>query len=271
MNGYNCSLLAYGQSGAGKTFTMGLNETVPGMIGMSIDLLFKELDDKGAQLNAEFEYKVQVSFVEIYNDKVFDLLTDNNQESIYSKGSLYNGATKVPISNSSDANEVLQQAKNRHVRETNLNRSSSRSHALFSVFVTQPIPDKDEISSVIHFCDLGGSEGLRNTQHKGIAQQEGVNINQGLLSIKKVIDALSTNKHLIPYRDSVLTVVLKDSLNINSFLTILGCISSARKDRTETMSTIRFAQSVKTLDNKSVPEFNAYVNEKKVSCVMFVY
>lgn len=117
----------------------------------------------------------------------------------------------------------------------------------------------------MHFCDLAGSEGLRNTQHKGLAQQEGVNINQGLLSLGKVVQALSTAQKLVPYRDSVLTMVLQNSLNSSSYLTILGCISSALRDKSETISTIRFSQSVKTLDRRNIPELNAYLKEKQVS------
>lgn len=117
----------------------------------------------------------------------------------------------------------------------------------------------------MYFCDLAGSEGLRNTQHKGLAQQEGVNINQGLLSLGKVVQALSTGQKLVPYRDSVLTMVLQNSLNSGSYLTILGCISSAQKDKNETISTIRFSQSVKTLDSRNVPELNEYLKQKQVS------
>lgn len=117
----------------------------------------------------------------------------------------------------------------------------------------------------MYFCDLAGSEGLRNTQHKGLAQQEGVNINQGLLSLGKVVQALSTGQKLVPYRDSVLTMVLQNSLNSGSYLTILGCISSAQKDKNETISTIRFSQSVKTLDSRNIPELNEYLKQKQVS------
>lgn len=233
------------------------------MISLSIDSIFAMLRDE--------QFEVKVSFIEIYNERVYDLLSENSQESIYSKGAKFSGSTKVSINNSDEAEKILQLGnKNRHVRATKLNVASSRSHAMFSIFLTILTTD-GETSSLMHICDLAGSEGLRNTNHTGIAQKESVNINQGLLAVGKVVQALSSGKKLVPYRDSVLTTVLQDSLNINSYLTILGCISPAEKDKNETMSTVRFAQSVKTLDSKSLPEFNSYLNEKKVSRKSFLF
>lgn len=241
------------------------------MIGMSIDLLFQKLQADENIVAGSLEFEVSVSFIEIYNEKVFDLLSDKCNESIYHKGSKFNGSERQVLSGSSDARRILQQGnKNRHVRATNLNTASSRSHAIFSVFV-KTTSESNETSSVMNFCDLAGSEGLRHTNHTGLAQIESVNINQGLLSVSKVVNALSTGKKLVPYRDSVLTFILQDSLNTNSYITIIGCISPARKDKTETMSTIRFAHSVKTLDGKNIPEFNAFLNESKVSCSCVVF
>jgi len=261
IDGYNCSVLAYGQSGSGKTYSMGLNEkNGAGMITLSIDKLFEKIKSR-----AGMEQEVSISFIEIYNEKVYDLLSDTYQDSIYTKGSRYGGSTRVKIQDSDDARRILEQGnKNRHVRSTVNNSSSSRSHAMFTIFVSTK-SENSQTAAAFHLVDLAGSEGLRTTNHHGIAQKEGVNINQGLLSVGKVIQALSSGKKLIPYRDSVLTVVLQDSLNTNSFLTLLGCISPARKDKSETVSTIRFAQSVKSLDTKAFPEVNAYLKEKQVS------
>lgn len=236
------------------------------MIEKAIDSLFQKLQEKDMQGEIQ-EPQVKISFIEIYNEKVYDLLSENSEESIYSKGSKFNGSIKLTITSSDDAIQILQQGKkNRHVRATKLNVASSRSHAMFSVFLRYLEEGENETSAVMHFCDLAGSEGLRNTNHYGIAQQESVNINRGLLAVSKVVQALSTGKQLVPYRDSVLTVVLQDSLNIRSYITILGCITSNRSDKSETLATIRFAQNVKTIDSKNVPELNAYLNEKQVSC-----
>lgn len=264
LNGFNNSLLAYGQSGAGKTFTMGLNEQpAAGMVGMSIDLLFQRLTAKLDSGTIE-QFKVAVSFIEIYNEQVYDLLGQDCTAPIYKKGSRYGGSTKLGIDSSEVAKESLcRMSSARHVRTTKLNNCSSRSHAIFSIFVSTR-SNEGEKGSVMHFCDLAGSEGIRNTNHTGQAQKEGVNINQGLLSVGRVVHALSKKSSVIPYRDSVLTIVLEDSLNHRSFLNFLGCVSEEQADKQETLSTIRFAQSVKKLDSENIPEFNAYMKSKQV-------
>lgn len=248
---------------------MGLNEkNTAGMITLSLDLLFKTLGALNESGDG-IEFEVSISYIEIYNEKVYDLL-DDKTESIHTKGSKYAGSIKFAIKSSSDAKEILAKAnKNRHTRSTTLNASSSRSHAMFSVFLNMHTAN-GRIGSVLHLVDLAGSEGLRNTGHKGIAQQEGIHINQGLLAVGKVIQALSTGKKLIPYRDSILTTVLQDCLNSNAFLTLIACISPGRKDRNETISTIRFAQSCKALENKMIPEMNAYLKHKQVSPKKFI-
>lgn len=267
IEGFNSSILAYGQSGAGKTFTMGLNSdnTQAGIIQKSIDKIFEKLT--GAN-----DFDVSMSFIEIYNEKVYDLLSNSCKESCYSKGAKFNGSTRQSIKDSEEASGFLKMGNNnRHVRPTVLNMSSSRSHAMLSVFLNIRSEDVDiNTSAVMHFCDLAGSEGLRSTNHFGAAQKESVNINQGLLAVSKVVQALSSGSKLIPYRDSVLTTVLQESLNVRSYITILGCISPSYEDKNETMSTIRFTQNVKDLDSQNVPEFNAYIREKKVSKKNFI-
>lgn len=245
---------------------MGLNEkNSAGLITLSLDSLFSQL-----LALPDVDFDVSISYIEIYNEKVYDLLDDKNTDSIHTKGSKYAGSTKVPILVSSEAKNILTKAnKNRHVRSTMMNASSSRSHAMFSIFLNMRTANK-QIGSVLHLVDLAGSEGLRNTGHKGIAQQEGIHINQGLLAVGKVIQALSAGKKLVPYRDSILTTVLQDCLNPDAFLTLIACVSPARKDRNETLSTIRFAQSCKALENKMIPEVNAYLKQKQVSKFLLI-
>lgn len=248
-------MLAYGQSGTGKTYTMGLNSEEGGTIQRSIDKVFEKLDRSD-------NFEVSVSFVEIYNEKVYDLLSENYQGPCLTKGALFNGSKKKLITSRQDANEILKIGnQNRHVRTTVHNETSSRSHAMFSIFLNPRSPNVEK-SSVIHFCDLAGSEGLRTTNHKGIAQTESVHINQGLLAIRKVVQALSKGTESIPYRDSVLTTVLKDSLNVGSYIAIIGCISPNSEDCNETKRTVEFLKDTKTLN---IPEFNAYQREKTVS------
>ncbi|KAL7029769.1 hypothetical protein ACKWTF_006352 [Chironomus riparius] len=266
LNGYNNCILAYGQSGAGKTFTMGLNEKDEkslGLISLSLDSIFHKIKEKSKSATNDGEYSISVSYIEIYNEKVYDLLSEKSSDSIHTKGTKYSGSTKVPIQNSSEAKQLLLKGnKNRHVRSTLMNAASSRSHAMFTIMLTVK-SDNSERSSVLHLVDLAGSEGLRKTNHSGIAQQEGVHINQGLLAVCKVVQALSSGKNLVPYRDSILTTVLQDCLNLESFFTLIACISPARKNRGETLSSIRFAQSCKNLDNKMLPEMNEFLKEKQ--------
>lgn len=267
MKGFNSCVCAYGQSGAGKTYTMGLIRDNPGLITLSLSSLF----DKLSKLDETVENKVSVSYIEIYNEKVYDLLEEKSTtEPIYSKGSKYTGATKIDIKDIFDADENLNKGnKNRHVRSTVINATSSRSHAMFSIYL-KIRNTNSETSSVLHLVDLAGSEGVRNTMHEGLAQQEGININQGLLAIGKVVKALNSGKKVVPYRDSVLTMVLQDCLNLDSYFTLIACISPIRKHKSETISTIRFAQSCKALENKMLPEINAYMKQKQVSDIIFI-
>lgn len=257
-NGFNVSILAYGSSGTGKTYTMGMNDGDFGLIPSCLDRIFTKLVD------SKDEVKVNISYIEIYNEKVYDLFLQQTN-SILAKGSKFAGSTKVQITSTEDARNLLVQAtKNRHIRSTQNNFKSSRSHALITVYL-HIRSENSEISSVLHMVDLAGSEGLRTTNHLGMAQKEGIFINQGLLSLGTVIQSLSSGKKLIQYRDSVLTTVLADCLNLNSYITLFACISPARRDKSETLSTIRFAQKCKNLEAKIVPEMNSYLKEKQVS------
>lgn len=174
---------------------------------------------------------------------------------------------------------------NRHVRPTKMNTNSSRSHAIFTIHLSVRRANSNT-ASAMHLVDLAGSEGVRRTGHQGVALAEGVHINQGLLSIGKVLQALSSGKKVIPYRDSVLSTVLQgntfllflsisnltilflflDSLNLNAYLTLLACISPLKDDVSETLSTLRFAQSAKSL--RHTPQINAIISDYKVSIII---
>lgn len=127
--------------------------------------------------------------------------------------------------------------------------------------------DGGERKAALHLVDLAGSEGVRRTSHSGIALKEGNHINQGLLCIAKVVKALSTKAKVIPYRDTILTTALQDSLNLNSYLTMLACISPYQRDFNETMSTLRFLRNAKVI--KINPQINSVINEYKVSKTIF--
>uniref|UniRef100_A0A8D8BV12 Kinesin-like protein Nod n=1 Tax=Culex pipiens TaxID=7175 RepID=A0A8D8BV12_CULPI len=264
INGFYCTALAYGQTGTGKTFTMGLqwdhsgpHDINRGMITRALDQTFELLREAR---NKE-DYEIEVSFIEIYNEKIYDLLSENSTEPVNTRGCKFNGGTKRQVTRADQAQDILLEGnKNRHVRPTKMNTLSSRSHAIFSIHASV-VHDDARIVSALHLVDLAGSEGVRRTGHQGAALAEGVHINQGLLSIGKVLQALSIGSKVIPYRDSILSTVLQDSLNSNSYLTLLACISPMPEDLSETLSTIRFAQGAKTLKNN--PQINLVAAELK--------
>lgn len=178
------------------------------MILRSLITLFDLL---GRQQDPLVSYCVKVSFVEIYNEKVYDLL-DDPLVSIFHKGTKYNGSTQKTIESAEDVTAILAQGhKNRHVRSTKLNKTSSRSHGVFSIFLESSGSDQFSVAK-LNILDLAGSESIRKTEHEGIAKMEGVHINQGLLSISKVMQALSIGSKVIPFRDSALTMVLQGNI-----------------------------------------------------------
>lgn len=155
--------------------------------------------------------KILISFIEIYNEKAYDLLSDNPSESIPAKGHKTSTAKKTRVHDIDDAIQILCNCrKNRRVRPTKMNPNSSRSHAILTIYVAVKQGDGGgERKAALHLVDLAGSEGVRRTSHSGIALKEGNHINQGLLCIAKVIKALSTKAKVIPYRDTILTSALQ--------------------------------------------------------------
>lgn len=150
---------------------------------------------------------------------IYTIINKIKKMSIILLGYKYTGGTRKPLNNIDDCYAILMQGnKNRHVRPTKMNSQSSRSHAIFTIHVrskTKKVNAEELItSSCMNIVDLAGSEGVRRTGHQGVAMSEGVHINQGLLSIGKVLQAMTTGSKVIPYRDSVLSSVLQGILII---------------------------------------------------------
>jgi DNA uptake protein ComE-like DNA-binding protein len=280
LEGYNATALAYGQTGksahhsnqcfssiltvffflgTGKTYTMGLH--VENSDDHNAGMLLRTMQDvfvKLSEMPNQIEQEIFISFIEIYNEKAYDLIT-NSMEPINVRGQKFVGGSKERVMNVEQARHIVMEGnKNRHVRPTKMNVSSSRSHAVFTVYASIKRGALHTNSS-LHIVDLAGSEGIRRTGHQGLALTEGVNINQGLLSIGKVLQALSTGAKVIPYRDSFLTTVLQSSLNANAYLTLLACISPMAVDISETLNTLRFALNAKTYKNN--PQINSITAE----------
>ncbi|XP_041451460.1 kinesin-like protein Nod [Drosophila obscura] len=245
--GFQCTTMAYGQTGTGKSYSMGMvadnqvaNEEHLGVLPRCL----RDILDRVAaqQENTAERTKISASFIEVYNEKAYDLLGASPMDPMLS--SRCQSPTCIPLASQEDMRRLLQLGtSNRHVRRTNMNANSSRSHAIVTIHVQR---QGGQISRM-NIVDLAGSEGLRRTGHEGVARQEGVSINMGLLSINKVVNAMAAGHAVIPYRDSVLTTVLQESLTSQSYLTLLACISPHDCDLSETVSTLRFAKSAKRL------------------------
>ncbi|GLV32094.1 no distributive disjunction [Carabus blaptoides fortunei] len=254
LSGYNCTILAYGQTGTGKTYTMGSDSQKyhndPGLIPRVVDE-FIELS------TIDSDISISISFIEIYNEKVYDLLRPS-KTALAVKGFTVHGMTCVPIESSAEAcHWLMLGGRGRHVRHTAQNASSSRSHAVFTVYCTK---NTSGITSKLHLVDLAGSESVRRTGNQGRAFQEGVTINRGLLAVGRVISALSDKRgSVVPYRDSTLTTILHDSLSTDNYVSLLACVSSSETDVSETLATLRFAMMAKSL--KSKPQLETIIAE----------
>ncbi|KAH8367986.1 hypothetical protein KR084_005266, partial [Drosophila pseudotakahashii] len=244
--GFQCTALAYGQTGTGKSYSMGMAPPdkiqKPEHLGVLPRCLADILERVTTRQENEKEpIQVFASFVEIYNEKAYDLLGSSPHTPMVA--ARCQRCTCLPLGSQGDLQDLLHLGTgNRHVRSTKMNSSSSRSHAIVTIHVKSKARH-----SRLNIVDLAGSEGVRRTGHEGVAKQEGVNINLGLLSINKVVMSMAAGRTLIPYRDSVLTTVLQESLTAQSYLTFLACISPHRCDLSETLATLRFGTSAKKL------------------------
>ncbi|GAM28391.1 hypothetical protein SAMD00019534_115670 [Acytostelium subglobosum LB1] len=274
--GFNCSIFAYGQTGSGKSYSMlGYGEE-KGIIPLVCEELFKRIDSTMMNQTAGGEtiFKVEVSFMEIYNERVKDLLNPKNNKSAGglkvrnnpSTGPYVEDLSKLAVKSFQEIEMLMDEGtKARTVASTNMNATSSRSHAVFTIVFTQSKVDKtrgitvDRVSK-ISLVDLAGSERATSTGATGVRLKEGANINKSLSTLGKVISALAENSTpspgkkqvFVPYRDSVLTYLLKESLGGNSKTIMIAAISPADINFEETLSTLRYADSAKKIKTTAI-------------------
>ena len=264
LEGYNGTIFAYGQTGSGKTFTMeGPNihdNQFKGIIPRMMDALFNGLINASEQV----EFTLKCSFLEIYLEKIQDLLepSKNNLQVKEEKtrGIYVAEATEIYVSSPEEMMQVMTTgASNRSVAATRMNQRSSRSHSIFCVSVEQ----KDTVtnsrkSGRLYFVDLAGSEKIAKTHVTGKQLEEAKMINKSLSALGNVINALTDKSAgFIPYRDSKLTRMLQESLGGNSQTTlVIACSMNSYNDK-ETLSTLRFGQRAKKIQNKPI------VNQEK--------
>ncbi|KAF4102706.1 hypothetical protein G5714_015589 [Onychostoma macrolepis] len=265
--GYNACIFAYGQTGSGKSFSMMGNGEQPGLIPRLCCSLFERVS---RDQNETQSFKVEVSYMEIYNEKVRDLLDPKgSRQSLKVRehkvlGPYVDGLSQLAVMSFEDIESLMSEGnKSRTVAATNMNEESSRSHAVFSVIVTQTLYDlqsgnSGEKVSKISLVDLAGSERVSKTGAAGERLKEGSNINKSLTTLGCVISALADQSagkgksKFVPYRDSVLTWLLKDNLGGNSKTAMIATISPAADNYEETLSTLRYADRAKRIVNHAV-------------------
>uniref|UniRef100_A0A663MU24 Kinesin family member 4A n=1 Tax=Athene cunicularia TaxID=194338 RepID=A0A663MU24_ATHCN len=265
--GYNATVLAYGQTGSGKTYSMGgtytanqEHEPSVGVIPRVIKLLFKEKEQR-----QDWEFILKVSYLEIYNEDILDLLCPSKERSSQisiredpKEGIKIIGLTERNVTCAQDTVSCLEQGNNsRTVASTAMNSQSSRSHAIFTICIDQKKKNDKNSSyrSKLHLVDLAGSERQKKTKAEGDRLKEGININRGLLCLGNVISALGDeNKKggFVPYRDSKLTRLLQDSLGGNSHTLMIACVSPADSNLEETLNTLRYADRARKIKNKPI-------------------
>eukprot|EP00752_Nemacystus_decipiens_P014181 g12611.t1 len=272
--GMNGTIFAYGQTSSGKTFTMqgGGSESTPGIVQIATQDLFRLIQEKTDRM-----FLMRVSFLEIYQEEIRDLLNPENtnmQVREDPRKGVYIDAHEETVGDYETVLKILKMGeKHRHVGCTEMNSRSSRSHTIFRLVVesqqmydekvhaSQEEVDQSTLVATLNLVDLAGSESVRHTGATGIRQKEGGMINQSLLTLSRVIQTLTQpgNSH-VNYRDSKLTRILQPSLSGNARMAIICCATAAEGFLEETRSTFQFASRAKEIKTRAV--VNEIVDDK---------
>ena len=265
--GYHCCLFAYGQTGSGKSYSMVGYGANKGIVPISCDEIFNRINQN---VQPDKKYEIQVSMLEIYNEKVQDLLIDPNkrpqgglkirQSTVL--GVFVEGLTKYPVTSYDEINRKMEEGyRNRTIGATLMNATSSCAHTIVMIDfrqLTQVGKKTTTKISMINLVDLAGSERLGSTGATGDRLKEGCNINKSLLILGNVINCLAdkaigkAKNVLPPYRDSALTRILQNALGGNSKTVMICALSPASINYEETLSTLRYADRAKKIQNKAV-------------------
>ncbi|KAL9978810.1 hypothetical protein ACROYT_G016376 [Oculina patagonica] len=283
MEGYNATVFAYGQTSSGKTYTIGgtnsagLLEEEYGVILRAVKQMFQIMEEN----KHKTEFVVTVSYIEIYMEELRDLLDmDTSSKDIFvredDKGNtVIVGATEQPVNTADEVMSCMDSGSaGRQIGTTNMNEHSSRSHTIFTLYIEQkPLIEEEQIDSEkkasvtseldftdykyakFHFVDLAGSERAHRTGNVGERFKESVFINSGLLALGNVISALADSKKKVihvPYRDSKVTRLLKDSLGGNSRTLMITCLSPCAADFAENLNSLKYATRARNIRNKPI-------------------
>ncbi|KAJ6662766.1 hypothetical protein lerEdw1_010970 [Lerista edwardsae] len=278
--GFNVTVFAYGQTGSGKTYTIGeasvssINEDEQGVIPRAMAEVFKLIDE-----NDLLDYTVRVSYLEVYKEEFRDLLQVETaskdiqiREDDKANIVLY-GVKETEVEGLDEVLSLLEMGNMaKHTGATHINRKSSRSHTIFTVTMEQrrsagrltrlvlqdkaSVPASGQVlTSKFHFVDLAGSERVVKTGNTGERLRESIQINSGLLALGNVISALGDPRRKgshIPYRDSKITRILKDSLGGNAQTVMIACVSPSSSDFDESLTTLNYASRAQNIKNRAV-------------------
>jgi hypothetical protein len=263
--GYNVTFLAYGQTAAGKTFTMGTfgdaTDESAGILPRGCEELYETI-----QAKCDGNAKVELSYLEIYNEEIRDLLSDKTPINPEKKnpialkiretlnGEVYvSGLTATEVTSPKEIGDLMEAASSRRVvGSTAMNAVSSRSHAICSFKVSGVLEGGEKFTSKLTLVDLAGSERIKKTGAMGSRQLEGIHINKSLMTLGQVVSALADGgRRKPPYRDSKLTRLLQDSLGGNSRTIMLACVSPADYNIEESSNTLRYATSARNIKNSA--------------------
>ncbi|GAB5364343.1 hypothetical protein AAMO2058_000961500 [Amorphochlora amoebiformis] len=263
LNGYNSTVFAYGQTGSGKSFTMmgvPYEPEICGLIPRVVEEIFQSLEEKSTKSPSDtLAFTVQVSYVEIYMEKIKDLIDPSKSNlklrETKGKGVYIQDVTSVFVSSSEEVYSLIELGSaNRAIGSTEMNAESSRSHSVFILKVGQM--DSSEGGSnknaTLFLVDLAGSEKVRKTKASGQTLKEAMQINKSLSALGNVIKALTKASKHVPYRDSKLTRLLSDALGGNCKTCLVLTASPALYNSEETLSTLRFGRRAKMIKNKPI-------------------
>ena len=264
LDGFNATVFAYGQTGTGKTFSMGtsnggdlLEDEGRGVITRALQHVFTQLKDK--KEDHQF-LTIKISFLEIKKEQIYDLLNPSKARVPLQVRELQPGSfsvvqlTEIEVTSITEAMNLLHTGGRLRTTETTaVNQNSSRSHAVFSISLVSADPEGNTVTRKLNLVDLAGSESLNKTGAVGSRFEEAKKINLGLTVLNRVITGLSKRQGHIPYRDSVVTKVLKESLEAHCYVSMLACVSPSSGDVQETVNTLRFSNEAKNLKTNPLP------------------
>uniref|UniRef100_A0A3P9NTU7 Kinesin-like protein KIFC3 n=1 Tax=Poecilia reticulata TaxID=8081 RepID=A0A3P9NTU7_POERE len=270
IDGFNVCIFAYGQTGSGKTYTMEGVTSDPGINQRALRLLFAEVTEK----NLDWEYRIVVSLVEIYNETLRDLLRQNPTDKLDIKlnpdgsGQLYvPGLTEIAVQSPEDINRVFELGQvNRATACTNLNEHSSRSHALLIISVSGfNSTTGTRTQGKLNLVDLAGSERIGKSGAEGSRLREAQCINKSLSALGDVISALRSRHAHVPFRNSRLTYLLQDSLSGDSKTLMMVQVSPLPGNVSESVCSLKFAQRVRSVELNSAASSKRHENSSTSS------